>query len=163
MNQKFIKHLLECQCISPIYKKHTKIIYHKFQVFSEFDDEGNMQEKLVSCNNCNAIHKVYETCKSEILLNREDLLNLVNTKEDIIFNLKSYGLNNIVEILEKNDTDISIWEHVLYVYENKLEDHKITFYKQVIDEISFNIKYFIFKNNNFIIKKENINTGFKLI
>ena len=161
MENRFIKHLVECQCISPLYKKQTNIIYHKFQVFSEFDGD-DLIEKYVSCNNCNAIHRVYDACKSDVLIEKEEYINFVTTKEDIKLNLSAYNLNNLIEVLEKNDCDISVWEHCLFCYENDIEDTKIVFLKKQIDNITFNIKYLTIINKNFIVRNELLKTGFKI-
>ena len=150
---KYIKHLVECHCILPIFKKSTKIIYHKFPVFSTLDENDNLKEKYVKCNNCNALHLVKEVNKSEILLGKEGFDSYVITKEDIEFNLNSENLNHISNILNTNDVDITVWEHVNHVYENNIEDSIIVLNKE--DGVNnFIYKYLVLKDGKFKIKKE---------
>ena len=153
MNQSknYTRHLLECQCTLSIFKNNTIPIYHKFPVFSIFNDE-NIESKYVTCNNCDSLHEVLDICKSEIKWGKDTLIGLVNTKDDIKFNLSSQGKNNIVEVLEKNDCDVSIWELVEYVIDNDLEDTIILDKKEVDDNIIYNCLNI--KNGNIRIKKE---------
>ena len=84
----FVKHLIECQCTLNIFKNKTKPIYHKFKVFSLYDEKlDKVKEKYVLCNNCDIVHRVYEVFKSEIKWGNEGLKSLITTKEDIKFNL----------------------------------------------------------------------------
>ena len=71
----FIKHLIECQCTLKIYKNKSKPIFHKFQVFSKLENE-KIVEKYVMCNNCDILHKVTETFKSEIQWGKENFIKL---------------------------------------------------------------------------------------
>lgn len=151
---KYIRHLIECHCILPIFKKQTKILYHKFPVFSLIDENDNLEEKYVSCNNCNALHLVKEVNKSDIILGKEGFNSYVTTKRDIEFNLVSEGLNHIVDILNANDSDISIWEQINHIYENKLDDSIVVINKEDGSE-RFIYTYFLFKNGKFKLKKEN--------
>ena len=132
----FIKHLIECQCTLKIYKNKSKPIFHKFQVFSKLENE-KIVEKYVMCNNCDILHKVTEIFKSEIQWGKENLKSLVNSKEDIKFNLLSRNKKDIVDLLEINDIDISDWELVEYLIENN-EEGRILLNKE---EIENNIVY----------------------
>ena len=148
-----INHLVECHCILPIFKKNTKIIYHKFPVFSTFDESGNINEKYVSCNNCNSLHLIKEVNKSEIILGKEGFDSYVISKEDIEFNLNSENLSHIVNILNINKVDVSIWEHVSHVYENNIENNVIVINKEDGGN-DFIYKYLVLKDGKFKIKKE---------
>lgn len=132
----FVKHLIECQCTLKIYKNKSKPIFHKFQVFSRIENE-NIVEKYVMCNNCDILHKVTEIFNSEIQWGKESLKSLVNSKDDIKFNLISRKKNDIVDLLELNDIDISDWELVEYLVE-KNEKGRILLSKE---EIENNIVY----------------------
>jgi hypothetical protein len=148
----YLKHLIECHCILQIFKKNTVPVYHKFQVFSELDDSGNIIEKYVACNNCEIIHFVQEACKSEILWGKEGLRSYVTSKDDIKFNLINENLKNIVEVLEKSNCDITVWEQVQFVLENKIENDAIVFEKETVnDNISY--KYLEYNDSKFKIKK----------
>jgi len=116
------KHLIECQCTLSIFKNNTQPVYHKIPVVSFFDVNNDLKEKYVICNNCGIIHRVYELLKSEIKWGIEDLKSLVNTKEDIEQNLNFLGKESIVNLLNKENVDVSIWELAEYIIEHNLSD-----------------------------------------
>ena len=71
---KYLKHLIECQCILPQYKKQDKVLFHKFPVFTLFKENVNQDfsqpiEKYVKCNNCDAVHRVYDIDRKSTRLN----------------------------------------------------------------------------------------------
>tara|TARA_B100000212_G_scaffold231448_1_gene175931 strand:+ start:656 stop:1138 length:483 start_codon:yes stop_codon:yes gene_type:complete len=129
----FTRHLIECHCILKIFQNKTKPLYHKFSVFSLIDEEDNIEKKYVSCNNCSAIHEIKDVCKSEIKWGSDIYSGLVITKDDIKFNLESKNYNNVIEILETNDCDISTWELVEHCLENNI-DYTIVLNKQDIQD-----------------------------
>ena len=98
-SEKFVRHLLECHCILKLFQNKSKPLYHKFPVFSLIDEEGNVEQKYVSCNNCGAIHEVIDACKSDIKWGGDMYTGLVVTKDDIIFNLQSNGKENVIDYL----------------------------------------------------------------
>lgn len=141
-NEKYVRHLIECQCILKIYEKRTKPLYHKFPVFSVFDENGELEEKYVSCNNCNSIHRVFDVFKSEIIWGKDGISGLVNSIEDIRFNLDSQGKEKLVEILTVNKIeDISIWENVEYLVENDMSGKIILEKNEIKDNIVLKILY----------------------
>lgn len=148
----FTRHLLECHCTLKLFENKSKPVYHKFPVFSLNDEEGNIESKYVSCNNCGVIHEVVDFCKSNIKWGNDSFSGLVTSKEDISFNFKENNLENVIEILEKYDCDISVWELVEHCIENKI-DYSIVLEKQ---EIQDNIVYncLNIKSGNIKIKKE---------
>ena len=148
----YIKHLIECQCMLNIFKNKTKPVYHKFKVFSEIDDNDEVKEKYVICNNCDIVHRITEVCKSEIKWGSENLKSMVTTKEDIKFNLESKNFQNIVLELEKNDVDLCEWEYIEHLIENNKEGQIILNKNEIDNNIVYNILYI--KGSNFSIKKE---------
>ena len=99
---------------------------------SAYRNENDIIEtKYVLCNNCDALHEVQDICKSEIKWGKDAYIGLVNSKDDIKFNLSSLGKDNIVTILEKNDCDISVWEFVEHVIENNLEENIVLDKKEI--------------------------------
>ena len=134
--KKYFRHLIECQCILPIYVKNTKIIYHKFPVFSIIDDENNFVEKHVKCNNCDIIHRVYDAGKSDIKWGEEGLKGYLINKDDIRFNLELSGNEKIADLLEKYNADISVWEVVNHIIENELSDNIILNKEEMATSIS---------------------------
>jgi len=153
-NKNYIRHLIECQCVLPIFKKNTKIIYHKFPVFSLIDEESNtLKHKYVSCNNCDIIHKVFDINKSNIMWGKEGYKTYVITKDDIRITLEQEGLTDIVNLLYSADCDVSIWELTNYVFENNIEDQIIVIESQEIEN-NVSVKYIELKDKKFKIKKE---------
>lgn len=134
----FTRHLVECHCTLKIFQNRSKPIYHKFPVFSLLDNDGNIDTKYVACNNCGAIHEVNDICKSEIKWGSDSLQGLVTSKEDILFNLKSNKKDTAIEILEKYDCDVSVWEAVEFCIENKLDYTIVLNRQEMQDNIVFN-------------------------
>ena len=148
----YFRHLVECQCVLPLYAKNTKVIYHKFPVFSKIDDDGNMQEKHAKCNNCDIIHRVYDAGKSEILWGQEGLKGYLVNKDDIRFNLELSGNERIADLLEKYDSDISVWEVVNHIIENEITDNVLLNKEEMSTTI--NCKFLIFENGKPRFKSE---------
>ena len=147
----YIKHLIECQCTLSLFKNKTKPVYHKFPVFSKMNN-NNVEEKYVMCENCNIIHFVTEVCKSEIKWGNESLVSLINTKEDIKFNLLSNSLETLVNLLEKNQCHISDWELSEYLIESE-ESGILVLNKNEIDN-NIVINLIEFNDGKFKLKKE---------
>jgi len=156
----YINHLIECQCILPIYKNHTKPVYHKFVVFSEVANDEELVEKYVACNNCECIHLVKEVFKSELMWGKDYFKNFVNTIQDIKFNLISSNLENVVNILEENNCEVSIWENVYFLIENDIED-KVTISRKEVENFII-IKTLVYKDKKFTLKTENYQRDFEL-
>lgn len=144
MTSKYIKHLIECHCTLKIFEKRTKPLYHKFPVFSIFkEDEENLEEKYVACNNCNVIHRVYDVCKSEIKWGNEGYTSLICTKDDVTFNLNNNNMEKIVELLTLNDVELSDWELVDYLIENNEEGQIILDKKEMDNNINYKVLYIL--------------------
>ena len=105
-----LKHLVQCHCILPQYRKMKDPVFHKFVVFSTIDNNDNVEPKNVQCNNCGVIHKVFDICKSEILHSKEDLKTLIS-KKDIQMMLP----NKLSEILDSYDVDLPTWEQAHFI------------------------------------------------
>ena len=119
IKNKFEKHLIECQCTLSIFKNKNTLIYHKIPVVSFYDDNEDLMEKYIICDNCGVVHRVYEIFKSEIKWGMENLKSLVNNKEDIIQNFIFLGHEKIIELLEKEKAYLSDWEIAEYIIENE--------------------------------------------
>ena len=115
-----LKHLVQCHCILPQYRKMKDPVFHKFVVFSTIDNNDNVEPKNVQCNNCGVIHKVFDICKSEILHSKEDLKTLIS-KKDIQMMLP----NKLSEILDSYDVDLPTWEQAHFIIKNKLWNSQI--------------------------------------
>ena len=146
-----IKHLVECHCYLAIFKNHAKNIPHKFPVYSLIDDLGNIVEKNVKCNNCETLHTVYDVSKSFINPGK-DQTNIITTKNDIMLNLDS----NISNFLNSEDIDISNWEHILNIIEEKRWGESVVIKREIINEKT-EIKIMIIESKNkFKIRNETI-------
>ena len=136
-----IKHLIECHCYLAIYKKQINPINHKFPVYSKIDENGIVVKKNVKCNNCDAFHLVYDLCKSEIKAGK-DQSNLVISKDDLSTMLPQ----KITNFLSSNNADISIWEHVKDIIDERRWGEQIVIKRDIIDEKQ-QIKYITIDRN----------------
>ena len=123
-----IKHLIECQCILPQFKKRDNPPYHKFVVFSIIDDVDEVLEKFAQCNNCGIVHRVFDICKSEIAVGHESL-NSIPNKEDFSLMLPS----SVIDILNSYDCDLYIWEEIAFIINHEKAGEKIIISKDEID------------------------------
>jgi len=113
MPKKGIKHMVECHCVLPQYRNKVPTVYHSITVFSIIDESGTVIPKHAACNNCGVIHNVYDICKSEIIPGREN--GAVMEIEDAKLLLP----DSVGQILESYNCDIPIWEHVLFLLQEK--------------------------------------------
>ena len=110
-----LRHLVECHCILPQFRNANPVVYHKFIVFSVSEDDV-VQPKLSQCNNCGIIHKIVDYCKSEIVHGLEDSSSL-RTIDDIKVSMPQ----KLVEFLVPQNLDISLWELIEFILDNKVE------------------------------------------
>lgn len=149
-NKDYIVHLVECQCILPIYKNKTKPLYHKFKVFSTIEND-QVEEKYVMCNNCKILHKVTEVNTSEIMWGIEEEKSMVTTVDDIKFNINN-DYPNIVRLFEEKEVDITIWEHFNFLVEENINDNVLISKTANKDKLIY--KIIEFNNNKAKIKNE---------
>ena len=110
---KGIKHMVECHCVLPQFRKQKNPPYHNFIVFSLIDTSDSAIPKHAKCNNCGVIHNVIDICKSEILMAQE--VGAVMVIDDCKLMLSS----GISQILETYNCEIPDWEHALYILQNE--------------------------------------------
>ena len=108
------KHLIQCHCILPQYRKLDNPIFHKFVVFSAVDKDEDVIPKIVKCNNCEVAHKVFDFCKSEVLIDGEDINALS------ISDIRKSIPETICKALDDNKCDIATWEQTKDIIENNL-------------------------------------------
>jgi len=145
-------HLVECQCVLSIFKNKTKPVYHKIPVFSIINESDELEQKYIMCENCNIIHHVTEITKSEIKWGVEGLESLINTKEDIKFNLESLGHERLATILEKEDMHVSDWEKAEFLLDKK--NKGIIVLQKNEENNNIIIKFIDFDSGKYKIKKE---------
>lgn len=109
-----LKHLIQCRCILPQFKKLQNPPRHKFVVFSVIADDGNTTTKFVQCNNCGIIHKVIDIGRSEIVSGREFMSSIMSIDE-----IRSSLPEKLANILTANDCDLPTWEAAKFINENK--------------------------------------------
>ena len=110
-----IRHLIECHCVLPQYRNRNPPVFHKFVVFSIVSDD-QVQKKLAQCNNCGILHRIVDICKSEIVHGLEEGSSL-RTIEDLKVSLPQ----RLSDFLVTQKLDISAWELVEFLIDNKLE------------------------------------------
>jgi len=112
-----VKHLIECRCILPTLKNRDNPPSHKFVVFSILDENNDVEEKVVSCNNCDINHLVHDICDSKIMTAEGTVATL--TTEDISAMLPE----SVVSVLETYEKTLPDYEHINFmINENKTED-----------------------------------------
>ena len=150
--------MIECHCYLAIYKSKSGAIppVHKFPVYSNLSNIGNIIEKIVKCNNCDALHKVVEVGSSYIIAGKDQTI-VTLTKDDISNNLPS----NLVNILRNYNCDISSWEHIEDIIADKRWGESIILKREIINEKT-NIKILeVLSEKTFKIKNDIINEFIK--
>lgn len=64
----YVKHEIKCKCILQQHRALSNPPIYSFVVLSILDNNGNIIEKLVACENCGRAHKVTDYFKSEIVM-----------------------------------------------------------------------------------------------
>lgn len=121
-----VKHLVECHCVLPQYRKMENPIFHKFVVFSVIDDDA-VEPKFVQCNNCLIVHKIVDICKSEIVAGLE-FSNAVTRLDEI----KESIPDQMASFLEKANSDMATWENVAFLLENSLGGFEVPIAKEIV-------------------------------
>lgn len=131
---KGLKHLIQCHCVLPQYRRQDDPIFHKFTVFSIVREDDSVETKYVQCENCGVIHKVFDICKSEIISGNDESQTVL-TVEDIKMSLP----DKVSHILDSYNCDISTWEHVEFLFANEMWGTEIILKKEENEE-STNLK-----------------------
>lgn len=122
------RHLIQCQCVLPQYRKLANPIFHKFVVFSIMDND-TVEPKYVQCNNCGAVHKVYDLCKSEIIPGKDDLRSVTTIKEIGLFIPA-----DLRQLLETYDCEISIWERIKFILDEQRWGEKVVVTRETVKD-----------------------------
>ena len=147
------KHTIECHCILPLYKDKHPPVYHKFTVYSKLDNSGKVIPKYVNCNNCGITHNVYEICKSDIKVGKEDITSIRNIN-DVKISLPE----KVVGILEEYNCEMPIYEEIEDILEQDIFPSELILKREIIDE-AHHIKLLqINSQKSFKIKSEIIST-----
>ena len=123
------KHLIQCHCILPQFKNKKEPTFHKFTVFSLVDEESDtVDPKYVTCNNCGALHKVFDLCKSEIVVGKEDAKVAANV-EDFKISLPS----DLFDVLSTYSREIPDFEMAQYILDYEKWDSHIVLSREELE------------------------------
>lgn len=122
------KHLIQCHCILPQFRKTPNPLFHKFIVFSVLDND-TVVPKYVQCNNCNAVHKVYDICKSEIIPGKDELRSVTTINE-----VKMFLSQDIANLLESYNCDLPVWEHIKFCIDGSRWGDKVILTRDIVDD-----------------------------
>ena len=128
-------------------------IFHKFVVYSRQEEDGTVKEKFSRCNNCEAVHRVYDLCKSEIAVGLEEIDSII-TIQDIVSSLPE----KVSSILKENNCDLPTFENIEDVIFNQSWDSQIVISRKNINSAKIQVKIIEFKSEDkFRIHTEIIN------
>lgn len=137
----------------PQYRKMENPIFHKFVVYSRQEEDGTVKEKFSRCNNCEAVHRVYDLCKSEIAVGLEEIDSII-TIQDIVSSLPE----KVSSILKENNCDLPTFENIEDVIFNQSWDSQIVISRKNINSAKIQVKIIEFKSEDkFRIHTEIIN------
>tara|TARA_Y100000034_G_C6905645_1_gene420134 strand:+ start:3298 stop:3774 length:477 start_codon:yes stop_codon:yes gene_type:complete len=146
------KHLIQCHCVLPQYRKRKDPLFHQFTVYSKFDDDGNVEKKLARCNNCDAVHRILDLCRSEIVIKIEDTDTIID-EDDIKLGLS----DKLVKILEKNHCDLATYEAIDDIISENMWNTDVVISRQTVDGEKIHLKILEIKGEEkFRLKTESI-------
>jgi hypothetical protein len=121
------KHLIQCHCILPQFRKLPQPVFHKFMVFSVIEND-TVVPKYVQCNNCNAVHRVFDICKSEMPPGRDELRSVTTIDE-----IKIFMPEDIRNLLETYKCELPIWEHIKFCLDESRWGDKVILTRETIE------------------------------
>ena len=122
------KHLVQCQCILPQFRKLKTPIFHKFTVFSVLNNDV-VDPKYVQCNNCGIVHKVYDLCKSEIVSGKDELRS-VSSKKEVGLSIPK----DLQDLLETYGCDLPTWEHIKFALDEQRWGEKVILSRETVGD-----------------------------
>jgi len=130
-----VKHLIECHCTLKIYEGKENHLFHKFPVYTCFDENKKPIEQIHQCNNCATLHKVIDICRSEIIRSGKDQNIASINIDDISLQLET----RLSNVLRRYDCDISTWEIVLDIVDKQAWGYPVIVSRELI-EGSYHVK-----------------------
>lgn len=124
-----VKHLIQCHCILPQYRRRKDPVFHKFVVFSLIDDSDQVVPKVVACNNCGAIHRVVEIGRSEIVTSKESSQAVI-TESDLAVFLPT----DLVDLFRMYKVDLATWEQAAWILNEERWGTTITLTREVDED-----------------------------
>ena len=148
MSSEYIKHLVECNCILPHLQEIEPVVFHKFVVFSELEDEtADVVPSIAECNNCGAIHRVTEISTSEIL--RKESSRAFDSIDDIELELPE----KIANILRRYECELHVWQEAKFIVNHELWGRFVVLSKERNEDTILGKALVIFGQN--LVKVEN--------
>jgi hypothetical protein len=138
----------------PQYKHVDEPTFHQFVVFSIIDEESDtVTPKFASCNNCGAVHKVIDICKSELVTGRDEVVTQMAI-EDFKMSLPS----DLFELLLAYQKEVADFEHAQFLIENeKWKDHVILTREEIDDMVQGKLVKFLgpekFRVESYILRR----------
>ena len=124
------KHLIQCHCILPQYRGKKDPVFHKFTAFSLIDDESDTVEMhYANCNTTGAVHKIYDICKSEIVVGSEDAKSQIMIED---FKLSLHG--DLYETFINYNCEVVDFQFAQYIIDSKLWGSHIVLSREELDE-----------------------------
>jgi hypothetical protein len=145
-----VKHLIQCHCVLPQYRKLPEPLFHKFVVFSIIDDQDQVIPKAARCNNCGAVHKIVEIGRSEVALRKEDSRAII-TQAELAMSLPE----DVVKLFQTYDVDLATWEQAAFVLDNQQWGTAITLVRETEDDDTTGKVLVIMATNRFRVESFN--------
>ena len=123
------KHLIQCHCVLPQYRGANPTVFHKFVVFSVIDDQDAVSEKVVKCPNCDALHRVTEIGKSEIVHGKDGSSSAMDIED-----IKSQLPTGLASILDRHKVDEATYEQALFHVNTYNSDEPIVLARERFDD-----------------------------
>lgn len=154
MTSEYVKHLVECNCTLPQYVDIEPVVFHKFVVFSELEDEtASLIPSVVQCNCCGAIHKVTEVATSTLL--RKESSHLLDSIDDIELELSE----KLSSILVRYEVELHVWQEAKFIITHELWGRFVVLVKEYEGDSLLGKALVIFGDNLFKIENfEQTNT-----
>jgi hypothetical protein len=84
--------------------------------------------KYADCNNCGAVHKVYDICKSTLVIGQEDIRSKMS-KSDFKFSLSS----DVFEVLQQYNRELPDFEYAQFITDNEKWGSTIVLSREELD------------------------------
>ena len=123
------KHLVQCHCVLPQFRAADPPIFHKFIVFSVIDENDAVVEKVAKCPNCDALHRVTEIGKSEIVHGKDGSSSVMDIED-----IKSQLPTSIVTILDRHKVDDATYEQALFYVNTYNADDAIILARERLED-----------------------------
>ena len=136
-----VKHLIQCHCILPQFRRLPEPVFHQFAVFSVLENE-KVRPKLAQCGNCGVLHKVVDICVSEVASGKDELSTLIGI-EDISLSLP----DKVCEILHRHECDLPTWEHAQFIFEEEVWNEKIKLTSDTTPDDNVIAKFLLIKSS----------------